>query len=206
MSHCATIVFPDGSVARIRPISRAFIVALLQPTIKAAVIACQPLGVKEPAVRAFRAEMTALTEVEVVRAVATLELARIAAAYGVNPAQVAAPIVEEEIGVLDPANVVARRFQRCWRRVKDITTIDMPLARTQRINEVRIVRKPRLEKSDVDLLRAQETANVIMQDALKNYRQTLRDLPATEQPTIDAITTPEELALWEPKWPVDPAS
>jgi len=78
-------------------------------------------------------------------------------------------------------------------------------ARTQRMNEVRVVRTLKLAKSDVDFLRAQEKADVVMQDKLKTYRQSLRDLPATEQPNADACTTPEALAAWGPTWPTDPA-
>lgn len=102
--------------------------------------------------------------------------------------------------------LVSRRFRTCWRRSgMAIPIVDMPLARTQRMNEVRQERQPRLEKSDVDLLRAQEKVDVVMQDKLKTYRQGLRDLPATEQPNVDALTTPELLVAWKPAWPVDPA-
>ena len=103
-------------------------------------------------------------------------------------------------------SVLGRRFRSCYRRAgTSLPRIDMPLARGERMNEIRVKRVPRLEKSDVDFLRAQEKADVVMQDKLKTYRQSLRDLPATEQPNADACTTPEALAAWGPTWPTDPA-
>lgn len=103
-------------------------------------------------------------------------------------------------------SVLGRRFRSCYRRSgTNLPRIDMFLARGERINEVRVARMPKLEKSDIDLLRAQEKADVVMQDSLKDYRQKLRDIPTTEKPNVDAITTPEALATWEPAWPVDPA-
>ena len=99
-----------------------------------------------------------------------------------------------------------RRFRNAWRQVGAVAPqVDMPLARIQRMGEVRVERAPKLTKSDVEFLRAQETGNTTLQASLKDYRQRLRDLPATERPTVDAIATPETLAAWNPAWPIDPA-
>ena len=98
-----------------------------------------------------------------------------------------------------------RRFRSAWRQAgTGPPTVEMPLARRQRMDEVRTERASKLLKSDVDYLRAQEAANLTLQTRLKDYRQKLRDLPAVEQPNVDAITTPDALAAWEPTWPIDP--
>ena len=99
-----------------------------------------------------------------------------------------------------------RRFRNCWRRVgAGLPTVDMPLARIQRMNEVRTTRSLQLQQSDVDLLRSQETSDLTMQTKLKEYRQKLRDLPATEQPNVEACLTPAQLEAWAPLWPANPA-
>lgn len=99
-----------------------------------------------------------------------------------------------------------RRFRDCWRRMgMELPQVDMPLARTQRMNEVRRERGPKLAKSDVDLLKAQEAGNTTLQASLRVYRQALRDIPQTEQVNVEACTTPEHLETWAPAWPTDPA-
>lgn len=100
----------------------------------------------------------------------------------------------------------SRRFRDCWRRVgTGLPQVDMLLARTQRMNEVRWQRGPKLTKSDVDLLKALEAGNTTLQASLKTYRQALRDIPQTQQAAMDACTTPEQLETWAPTWPTDPA-
>ena len=116
---------------------------------------------------------------------------------------------------LDPAgnvlrwsdgSTLERRWRGCYRRAgATLPRVDMTLARVQRMNEVRGERASKLTKSDVDLLRASmETSDVVMQNTLRIYRQQLRDLPTTEQPNVEALTTPEQLAAWQPAWPPDP--
>lgn len=112
------------------------------------------------------------------------------------------------IRVCDKADVPSsRRFRNCWRRIgPGLPQVDMPLARVQRMNETREGRAPKLTKSDVDFLRAQESGNTDLQTQLKTYRQALRDLPQTSQVSVDACATPEQLETWAPTWPADPAA
>lgn len=110
--------------------------------------------------------------------------------------------------VYPPGKTVAetRRFRASWRQANpQLPTVDMGLARNQRLDEVRLLRKPRLTKSDADYLRAVETNNTDLRSSLATYRQTLRDLPATSKPEVAACATPDQLMAWEPTWPVDPA-
>lgn len=117
------------------------------------------------------------------------------------------PAGAANVAVRDVADLPnTRRFRNTWRQAGAVTpTVDLPLARIQRMNEVRAGRAPKLVKSDVDFVRAMETGNTTLQTSLKDYRQKLRNLPATEQPNVDAITTPDTLAAWNPAWPVDPS-
>ena len=99
-----------------------------------------------------------------------------------------------------------RRFRDCWRRIgASLPTVDMPLARAQRMNEVRSGRVPKLAKVDLDILRAEDTSGTSLLGRLRTYRQALRDVPQVAQPSVDAITAPDALAAWVPTWPVDPA-
>lgn len=100
-----------------------------------------------------------------------------------------------------------RRFRNAWRQAGAVPPVaSMPAARTQRMGEVRVQRDQMLQKSDVDYMKAQEAGNTTLLAALRDYRQKLRDLPVAEQQNVDAITTPETLATWQPAWPINPAT
>lgn len=93
-----------------------------------------------------------------------------------------------------------RRFRDCWRNGgSGGVAVDMPLARVQRLNEIRAERDRRLEKSDGLMARANETGSTAEIAAVKTSRQYLRDLPASF--ALEGIATPGDLALFEPDWP-----
>jgi len=103
------------------------------------------------------------------------------------------------------ADLPSRRFRNCWRQAGAAPPhVDMPLARLQRLDEVRAERGPKLALADIAIQRATDAYNVSLASRLRDYRQALRDLPEVAQPEIEALTTPEALAAWEPAWPVEP--
>ena len=80
--------------------------------------------------------------------------------------------------------------------------IDMPLARTQRMAEIRAKRDAMLLAADKMDGQQERNIRLKLPDSLKNvdiYKQALCDLPAAFD--LERITTPEELAAFEPKWP-----
>lgn len=106
------------------------------------------------------------------------------------------------IPVTDPR---ARRFRACWRQAGAVVPhVDLPLARTQRLNEIRAERAPKLAEADAAIARASDRGDVPWSTQLRAYRQALRDVPQVAQPILDAITTPEALDAWAPTWPVEP--
>ena len=99
----------------------------------------------------------------------------------------------------------SRRFRNCWRQTGDsLPTVDMSLARVQRMNEVRKVRNRYLVKNDADYTRALKDRDTLLQARLVEYAKQLRDMPAVEQPGVDACATPDHLEAWQPAWPPDP--
>jgi hypothetical protein len=101
----------------------------------------------------------------------------------------------------DAAELPTRRFRNCWRVNGQTVEVDMPLARAQRMAEIRAERNRRLEASDGLMARAYEIGAQAEIEALKAKRQTLRDIPAVID--VGTISTPEELTAFQPEWPVD---
>lgn len=100
----------------------------------------------------------------------------------------------------------SRRFRNQWRRRKDNGEIepDVSLAQQTRMLEIRAERDGRLVESDKEKARLDDIGTPEQIAALKDYRQQLRDLPATAQTDVAAITTPDGLDLYQPPWPVKP--
>lgn len=117
------------------------------------------------------------------------------------------PPTATNVCITDRAAVPAdRRFRNTWRQTGAAApAVDMPLARAQRMNEVRAERVPKLESVDWRIARAVDKGDLLAEASLRAYRQKLRDVPQTEQPNVDACTTPEALIAWQPTWPTDPA-
>jgi hypothetical protein len=99
----------------------------------------------------------------------------------------------------------SRRFRDCWRRNGRAVDVDMPLARGQRLAEVRADRDARLSAADALTLKTMDSAVRADQDNVKTYKQALRDLPAAAQTDIGAAASPDALAAYEPPWPATPA-
>lgn len=105
----------------------------------------------------------------------------------------------------DDGSTTERRFRDCYRRAgTGLPRVDMPLARAQRMAEVRLERNKRLTASDGDMLKAREQGDLTQEAQLKTYRQQLRDIPVTTQVAVDACGTPEALHTFTPTWPVLP--
>lgn len=96
-----------------------------------------------------------------------------------------------EAELVELAEVPASRaFRDCWRAEASKAAVDMPLARTARLDQVRRVRDKELARLDVEQLRGRDV------DATK---QALRDLPATVLARDDmGALTADELADWLP--------
>lgn len=122
-----------------------------------------------------------------------------------NPEWRAYPVTAVPREELEPL-LANRRFRGAWRRSGHTCAVDMPAARAIWLDEVRRERAPKLTKSDVDFVRAQESGDVARQERVKIYRQSLRDITATERPRVDACATPEALEALTPEWPTDPAA
>ena len=116
------------------------------------------------------------------------------------------PTLSNYVGLVDlPEAVWAnRRFRLCWRHIGGRIAVDVSLARTQRLAEIRLDHDQRLEASDKDKARLDDVGTPEQIAAMKAYRQALRDLPATAQADIAALATPEQLDQYQPPWPVKP--
>ena len=90
------------------------------------------------------------------------------------------------------------------RRCRSAIAVDLPLARTQRLAELRTERNQRLDASDKARLQAMDDNDGPRIAQLRLYRQALRDLPATAQTQLDTVTTDDALDAWSPTWPLAP--
>lgn len=79
--------------------------------------------------------------------------------------------------------------------------VDMARARPIKTDQIRVERDKRFAALDINYIRADEAGNVVEKQRIAILKQKLRDLPATVQPDLAAITTPEALEAWEPPWP-----
>ena len=95
----------------------------------------------------------------------------------------------------------SRRFRNMWRESGGAIAVDMPLARTQRMSEIREERDGKLIEADGPTTREMEQSGTDY-TAWKVYKQALRDLPAATD--LSKITTPEALEAFNPTWPTPP--
>ena len=75
--------------------------------------------------------------------------------------------------------------------------VNMTKAREIKRDQLRAERKPLLEQLDVEFMRAQEQGDQAKADEIAAKKQALRDV--TDDPAIDAATTPDELKAVRPK-------
>ena len=105
------------------------------------------------------------------------------------------------LGFRDPSDLPSYRFRDCWRLSGDAIKVDMPLARAQRIKEIRAERNGRFTGLDAEWMRAMGQKRLAEADAIEAKRQVLRDIPATCLTALDACTTPGALETFQPEWP-----
>lgn len=85
-----------------------------------------------------------------------------------------------------------RTFRDAWGH--DLS-VDMPKARDIWRKKMRVVRKPKIEALDVEMMRAVGKRDNKAMDDVEKRKQALRDV--TDYPAIEAAQTPEELkAVW----------
>ena len=77
--------------------------------------------------------------------------------------------------------------------------VDMPLARQQRMTEIREERDTLLIASDVEKIRLDDIGTAQQKTDIATYRQALRDIPNLID--LDSILTSPELNDFEPTWP-----
>lgn len=126
-------------------------------------------------------------------------LDRVAAKVFVGDAELSERLPDALASVLP-----GRRFRDCW-RANDAGEIhiDLPLAREQRMAEIRVERNRLLDTSDKEWARLMDVGDAEAQAALKTYRQALRDIP--QNTSVNRIKIPEALAAYEPDWPAHTA-
>lgn len=96
------------------------------------------------------------------------------------------------------------RFRWCWRYRNGQVVVDMALARQQRLKELREERDGRFPEADKAWMRAVGQKRPADADQWEQYRQALRDLPATAQTDLDRLLTPSALETYQPDWPETP--
>ena len=94
-----------------------------------------------------------------------------------------------------------RAFRDAWRDDGTKVVHDMAKARVIKTDQVREERNARLSVEDIELMKAEESGNPGEATRIKAKKRALRDLPATIQSDLDAITTPEALEAYGPAWP-----
>lgn len=100
------------------------------------------------------------------------------------------------------AELPGKRFRNSWRN--DGTgkvRVDMPLARTQRLDEIRKERNELLKAADGPTAREMEQKGPNLQQWI-DYKQALRDIPSSVN--LSTIKTAVALEAFNPAWPSKP--
>ena len=94
---------------------------------------------------------------------------------------------------------VEQAFGGAWRHLGGGNIgIDMPAARTIKLDRIRAERDGRFPPLDAEWMKATGQKKTAEADVIEAKRQHLRDIPQTAG--LEAITTPEALAAFEPVW------
>ena len=104
--------------------------------------------------------------------------------------------------IVEAATLPTRDYREAWSF--DGTTVkhDMTVARQIKLDaEIRPERNKRLAALDIDWSRAMAQGNTTLAGQIETKRQTLRDIPTTVTPSLDAITDPTALKTFTPSWP-----
>lgn len=91
-----------------------------------------------------------------------------------------------------------RYFRDAWRFVNGGIAFDLPACRERHLNKLRRVRNSKLQDSDPDYMRALEQGDTVKLNALKTYRQALRDMPQTTAAEFQAASTPNAIRSIQP--------
>lgn len=86
-----------------------------------------------------------------------------------------------------------RYFRNAW---KDDLSVDMVKARNIHRDKLRALRAPKLDKLDVEYMRADEAGDAAKKTDIATKKQQLRDV--TADPAIEAAATPEDLKAVRP--------
>lgn len=91
-----------------------------------------------------------------------------------------------------------RYFRNAWRWNGTALDFDLPACRERHLNKLRRVRTDKLQDSDPDFIRALEQNNTTQLNALKAYRQALRDMPQSIAAELTSATTPDAIRAIRP--------
>ena len=97
---------------------------------------------------------------------------------------------------IEDTELPSRRFRNQWVKEGNKAGVDLVKAKEQVLSELRTERDKELTVTDGQIVKENEIGNANSQNAVKTYRQSLRDLPANTN--LDAITTAEELETQYP--------
>lgn len=121
-------------------------------------------------------------------------------AVAVNPALRDATL----IGTVNASELPLRRFRDAWRHAGGRIVPNVNLARARVLAEVRAERNARLDDTERDKSKLDDVGTNQQKQAMKEYRQALRDLPAAVETDLAALATIEAIAAYTPAWPEKP--
>jgi hypothetical protein len=102
------------------------------------------------------------------------------------------------IAAVTEARIPRRRtFREAWRFASGSVVVDMPAARTIKMNHIRVLRDAKLRELDVAQLRAMEANDQNQLQQIAQQKQTLRDIPQTED--LSRFSTPDVLEAYIPE-------
>ncbi len=93
------------------------------------------------------------------------------------------------------------RYSESWRNKDGVVCVDIPLARVQRMTEIRAERDKRHLQGDGPTLAAKRVSQEAGQ-SWDEYQQALSDIP--QNTDLSDVSTPEDLEEFQPDWPEVP--
>ena len=93
-----------------------------------------------------------------------------------------------------------RYFRDCWTDEipGEQVDVDMPKARIQRMDELRLTRDDKLKELDVAYMKALEAKDTAQMDIITAKKKALRDMPVDSKPELDSIESPNQLKDYKP--------
>lgn len=102
--------------------------------------------------------------------------------------------------IIHKDDLPSRRFRAAWSIAGDTVAVDPVKARAQILEEVRAERGNKLDESDKEKAKLDEVGTDEQRQALREYRQSLRDLPASVTANIAELSV-AELEQFQVTWP-----